>query len=188
MVPDLRGEARTDLAVAECLRLVWRRQGFVIARHWWPCGALAHRSPSDSSLAESVIVAASDFFRLRVVPRPFPKPRRSPPIPSAGAFLCRRPRSVWMRHPASRSGGFLRRSKEDSHLVNALFSPATTCNWNRVHVPVRDPTENAFKARSSLADNRMPRLPHADGHQEGHHRWAGYEDRHRRLHLRDLPN
>ena len=53
---------------------------------------------------------------------------------------------------------------------------------------IRDPTENAFKARSSLADNRMPRLPHADGHQEGHHRWAGYEDRHRRLHLRDLPN
>ena len=28
--------------------------------------------------------------------------------------------------------------------MNALFSPATTCNWNRVHVPVRDPTENAF--------------------------------------------
>ena len=74
------------------------------------------------------------------------------------------------------------------HLVNVLFSPATTCNWNRVQVPVRDPIENAFNPRSSLADNRMPRLSRADGHQEGHHRWARYEDRHRRLHLRDLPN
>ena len=46
-----------------------------------------------------------------------------------------------------------------------------------------DRLENAISPRSSLTDNRMPRLPHADGHQESNQQRAWHENRHGRLHL-----